>query len=79
MSRHVLFDRLEPIFREILDPDLTLTDDLDASQVPSWDSLNHITLRGAIESEFGVEIPANELASLRTVGDIARSVESKIG
>jgi len=79
MSRHVLFDRLEPIFREILDPDLTLTDDLDASQVPSWDSLNHITLIVAIESEFGVEIPANELASLRTVGDIARSVESKIG
>ena len=79
MSRHVLFDRLEPIFREILDPDLTLTDDLDAFQVPSWDSLNHITLIVAIESEFGVEIPANELASLRTVGDIARSVESKIG
>ena len=77
MSRHPLLERLQPIFRDILDPNLVLTDDLDASRVSQWDSLNHISLVVAIESEFGVEISVEELATLRNIGDIARLLESK--
>ena len=79
MSQHPLIERLQPIFRDILDPSLVLTDDIDASKVPQWDSLNHISLVVAIESEFGVEISADELATLRNVGDTARLLASKIG
>lgn len=77
MSRHPILLRLEPIFRDILDPDLVVTESLDASQVPQWDSLNHISLVVAIESEFGVELTAEELAALRTVGDMVRLLEAK--
>lgn len=79
MSQDLLIARLQPIFREILDPDLVLTEDLDASKVPEWDSLNHISLIVAIESEFGVELSAEELATLLTVGDMARLLASKTG
>ena len=77
MSQHPLIARLQPIFRDILDPNLVLTEELDASTVPQWDSLNHISLVVAIESEFGVELSAQELATLRNVGDMARLLASK--
>ena len=78
MTQHRLLYRLQPIFRDILDPSLVLTDDLDASTVPQWDSLNHISLVVAIESEFGVEISAEELSELRNVGDFAKLLASKV-
>lgn len=78
MSQHPILARLQPIFRDILDPDLVLTEDLDASKVPQWDSLNHISLVVAIESEFGVELTAEELATLRNVGDMVRLLAAKI-
>lgn len=79
MSQHPLIARLQPIFREILDPELVLTEELDASKVPQWDSLNHISLVVAIEAEFGVELTAEELATLRNVGDMARLLAAKTG
>lgn len=79
MSQHPLIARLQPIFRDILDPALVLTEDLDASKVPQWDSLNHISLVVAIESEFGVELSAEELATLKNVGDMARLLAAKTG
>ena len=79
MSQHPLIARLQPIFRDILDPNLELTEDLDASKVPEWDSLNHISLVVAIESEFGVELSAQELATLRNVGDMAQLLATKTG
>jgi acyl carrier protein len=79
VSQHPLIARLQPIFRDILDPNLVLTDELDASKVPQWDSLNHISLVVAIESEFGVELSAQELATLRNVGDMARLLAAKTG
>ena len=77
MNQQPVLARLQPIFRDILDPDLEVTEDLDASKVPQWDSLNHISLVVAIESEFGVELTAEELATLRNVGDMVKLLEVK--
>jgi len=79
VSQHPLIARLQPIFRDILDPKLVLTEELDASKVPQWDSLNHISLVVAIEAEFNVELTAEELATLRNVGDMARLLAVKTG
>lgn len=78
MSQNPMIARLEPIFRDILDPELVLTEDLDASKVPQWDSLNHISLVVAIESEFGIELSAQELATLLNVGDMAGLLDAKL-
>jgi acyl carrier protein len=69
-ERTAFLRRLEPIFRDVLDPGLTLTEDLDASRVPQWDSLNHISLVVAIEGDFGIELTVDELATMRNVGDL---------
>jgi acyl carrier protein len=77
VSRQQITGRLQSIFRDVLDPTLVLTDDLDASKVPSWDSLNHITLIVEIEQQFGVELTTDELADLRNVGDMVTLLEHK--
>lgn len=61
--------KLQEIFRSVFD----LAPDRDASGVdrsnqPNWDSLAHVTLVAAIESEFGVEldtVDALELTSFQ--------------
>ena len=78
MSQNPMIARLQPIFRDVLGPDLVLTEDLDASKVPEWDSLNNISLVVAIESEFGIELSAEELATLLNVGDMSRLLDAKL-
>jgi acyl carrier protein len=72
-----ILKRLEPIFRDVLSSSLVLTEELNASNVPEWDSLNHISLVVAIEGEFGVELSAIDLAGLKDVGDMISMLESK--
>jgi acyl carrier protein len=64
-------ERLTPIFRDVFgDAALVVTPELNADDVPAWDSLNHINLIVAIEIEFGFEFTADELGSMTKVGDL---------
>lgn len=49
----------------------TMVDDL-----PEWDSFSHLTLILAVEAQFGVQIPAARVASLRGIGELIREVEA---
>jgi acyl carrier protein len=74
-----LVNRLTPIFRQALDtPDLTLTRELDATQVPNWDSLNHISLIIALEEELKMEFDTEDLVGLVNVGEMIDMIEKKL-
>jgi acyl carrier protein len=77
LSRQAVLRKLEPIFRSVIDPDLVLSEDLDASKVPLWDSLKHIILVVEIEMRLGVVLTTDELAHLRNVGEIVTLLEQK--
>ena len=49
----------------------SLADDLNA------DSLDAVELNMALEEQFGVSIPDEELGNMKTVGDIVRYLEAK--
>ena len=49
----------------------SLVDDLGA------DSLDVVELVMALEDAFGIDIPDDDVAGLKTVGDVVRYVESK--
>jgi len=71
--------RLTSIFRTVFDePDLELTREMTAGDVPAWDSLSHITLIVAVEREFGVRFTTAEVAALMNVGDLADLVRKKL-
>jgi acyl carrier protein len=77
VSREAVLRKLEPIFRSVIDPNLILSDELDASQVPLWDSLKHIVLVVEIEMRLGVKLTTDELAHLRNVGDMVTLLQER--
>ncbi len=77
MSREAVLRKLEPIFRSVIDPDLVLSEDLDASKVPFWDSLKHIILVVEIEVQLGVALTTDDLAKLNNVGEMVTLLQQK--
>ena len=55
---------------EKVTPEASLTDDLEA------DSLDAVELNMALEDAFGVSIPDEELAAMKTVGNIMAYLEA---
>jgi acyl carrier protein len=71
--------RLAGIFQSVFDePDLHLTRDMTARDVPAWDSLSHITLIVAVEKEFRIRFTTAEVAALMNVGDLADQILKKV-
>lgn len=70
---------LEPLFRDILEvPELVLVDALSARDVAEWNSLNHVRIISAAEQKFGVRLRAAELERLKTAGELAALIASKL-
>ena len=69
----VLDERLQDVFRAVFGSDLApLKEEDSPATVKGWDSLNHVHLMLALESEFGVQFDADEIAGLTAVGAIRR-------
>lgn len=65
--------RLYRAIGQVLDvPTESLTDEASPHTVSSWDSLNHLNLAMALESEFGVNLSAEEVLNIRSVALIRR-------
>ena len=63
--------RLTRVFRETLGiDDLTIVADTAPADVEGWDSVAHVQLFLAIESEFDTTLTPEELGSITNVGDI---------
>lgn len=52
-------------------------DELEMSQVESWDSLQHMNLIASLEQAFGAEFTFEEIISMQSVAEIKRVLRSK--
>jgi acyl carrier protein len=78
MTVREIIAELEPIFADILDlPDVHLSAETTALDVPGWDSLAHIALVAAIERRYRVKFALGELQDLKNVGDMADLIRRK--
>ena len=72
-------EKVRNLFRDVLGvPDLELVDDMTASDVPSWDSLNHIILVTEIEDLLEIEFTTSDLLALHNVGDFKALIARKL-
>jgi acyl carrier protein len=72
--------RLESVFKEVFNDDsLSLRDDMSSRDIPGWDSVAHINLMFAIESNFGIQFVGNELAEYNNVGELKNAIARKTG
>ena len=56
---------------DALSPEANLLDDLGA------DSLDVVELVMALEEEFGIEVPDDDVEEIRTIGDIVKYVQAR--
>lgn len=69
--RDIIADQLDVADKDSITEASVITDDLGA------DSLDVVDLVMAIEDEFSIEIPEDEVENIKTVGDIVKYVEDK--
>lgn len=73
-----IFDRLNGVFRDVFDDDsITVNEATTAADIEDWDSLNHITLIDAVESEFGVRFTMGEVSGMKNVGEMAAIIKER--
>ena len=74
-----LLQRLNEIFCEVFDDDdIKIAPDMTANDVDGWDSLSHVNLIVVIESKFNIRFSQKELLTFKNVGDLLKSISSKI-
>ncbi len=70
MTRQEIFEKLNEVFSDVFDEELTVTDATTAADVEDWDSLTHITLIAEVEDTFGVKFSMKEVLGLKNVGEM---------
>ena len=74
-----LEDKLNQIFRRVFDDnDINITPETTANDIDGWDSLSHVNLIVAIEAKFGIRFSQKELLTFKNVGELLKSIRSKI-
>jgi len=75
----MIFEKLNLIFRTVFeDDDIEIRPDMTANDIDGWDSLSHVNLIVAVESAFSVRFTRKELLTFKNIGDLHKSIESKI-
>ena len=75
MTRSEIFEKLNEIFSDVFDEELTVTADTTASDIEDWDSLTHITLISEVEDCFGIKFSMKDVLGMKNVGEMADIIE----
>jgi acyl carrier protein len=75
-----IYPTLTTIFHDVfLRDDLALAPELTAKDVQGWDSFKQIEIIMATEEQWKIRFSTRELDSLRSVGDLVRTIGAKTG
>lgn len=77
MTRQDIFEKLNEVFSDVFDDDITVNDGTTAADIEDWDSLNHITLISEVEDAFGIKLSMKEVIGLNNVGELVDIIEKK--
>lgn len=69
---------IERIFAEVFAiPEERVNDGLALHDIPSWDSMSHMTLIVRLEEAFSIEFTGDEIADFRNVRDVREALERR--
>jgi acyl carrier protein len=75
-----IYRDLTEIFADVfMRDDMVLSPALTAKDVKGWDSFKQIEIIMASEEKWAIKFSTRELDALRTVGDLAKMIETKAG
>lgn len=71
MDKEKITAKLTEVFRDVFDDDsLVITDETTADDIEDWDSLEHISLIGAVEKAFKMRFSMKEVSGMKNVGEM---------
>lgn len=75
----MVLEKIKEILADQLDADIeTLSADTKIAEDLGADSLDVVEILMAIEDEFNVEIPDEEIDNIKTIGDVADYIQNKL-
>lgn len=78
MERNEIYEKLNEIFRDVLDNDeIELKDETAADDIEEWTSLTHIQLIVEIEKAFKLRFTSEEILEWNNVGEMVDSILAK--
>lgn len=78
MERNEIYEKLNEIFRDVLDNDeIELKDETHADDIEEWTSLTHIQLIVEIEKAFNLRFSSEEILEWKNVGEMVDSILAK--
>ncbi len=80
MTEDKVLADLNEIMRDLLEnPEINLSLDTTAGDVPNWDSMTNITFVVQVEHHFGIKFKTAEIEEFRNVGDMVKTILAKKG
>jgi acyl carrier protein len=79
MTRSEILGSIRDILAELVDQDtLQLSEQTTADEVAEWDSINHVKLLIALESELSIRFETDEVGGLKSVGGLIDLIQRKL-
>ena len=79
MTREVIMEKVNDIFRDVFDDEtLIITDSTNSDDIEDWDSLEHISLIISMEKEFDLKFDIKEVNKLENVGQMVDMIKDKL-
>lgn len=75
MKREEIIKKLEEIFSDLFDEEMTLSEKTSPADIDEWDSLMQISILAAVQDEFDVRFEIDEIVVMKNVGDIISAIE----
>ena len=78
MDINNLMLRLNAVFRDVFgDDSLSVTPDTTSDDIEDWDSIEHINLIAAVESEFAMRFKMREVSGMKNVGEMIAIIQER--
>ena len=79
MSREEIYEQLNEVFRDVFDDDtIEVNDQTTSRDIEDWDSLEHINLIAAIETQFRMKFTMGQVVTMKNVGEMVDIISSQI-
>ena len=73
-----VLSKVKEVLRGVFDVDPHLVSlETEATDIPAWDSVGHLSLCGALDDAFELQLAVNEMAQMVSVRKIVSIVEEK--
>lgn len=78
MKKEEIIKKLEEIFSDLFDEEMSLDEKTSPVDIDEWDSLMQISILAAVQDEFDVSFEIDEIVAMKNVGDIISAIEEKM-